>query len=352
MSLPKRLRPGQTHTTTRRISERRPLLKPLPEINEIVLYALGVAQLRHPNVELHAAMIEANHKHDALTDDPALAQLPDFYRNYHSLVARAVNAYWGRGESLWRQGSYDHVETPDDDPLTLEEQLLYIWTNPVKDGLVERPELWPGVKFLPEDFGTELVVSKPANAFFGGKLPDDYEPTDPAARKRWRAKRRGKQPKPARGSPSTRKQPKPKPKRKRNRSKLPDEVTIKITPPPGYEHMSLTEVRAHFRARLDARVEELHRERDGRPFMGIAAVLAQDPHKSVGETSPSFARNPRIAGRRRLKSFFERLAELVEWRQRYRDALLRWRSGDRRARFPYGSYALPRMHGALVVAPP
>ena len=350
MSLPKRLRPGQTHTTTRRVSERRPLLRPIPEINEIVLYALGVAQLRHPGVELHAAMVEPNHKHDALTDDHTLAQLPDFYRNYHSLVARAVNAYWGRGEALWCQGSYDNVETPEDDPATLEEQLLYIWTNPVKDGLVERPEDWPGVRFLPEDFGTEIVVSKPANAFFGGKLPDDYEPADPVARKRWRAKHRGK-----RSSPNTAKgkqQPKRKPKRKRNRSKLPDEVTIKITPPPGYEHLPLEEIRAHFRARLDARVEEIHRERNGRPFMGVAAVLAQDPHKPVGETAPSFTRNPRIAGRRRLKAFFERLRELVEWRQRYREALLRWRAGDRRAAFPFGSYSMPRMHGALVVAPP
>ena len=347
MTFPTRLLPGQTHAVSRRVSERRPLLKPVAAINEIVLYALGVAQLRCPGVQVHAAMVEANHKHDQVTDAPEKAQLPDFYRNYHALVARAVNAYWGRGESLWCQGSYDNVETPDDQR-TLEEQLLYLWTNPVKDGLVARPEDWPGVMFLPEDFGTEITVSKPAHAFFGGRLPDDYEPTHPASRKRWRARRRGKRK--HGGYNRGKKQPAPKPKR--NRSKLPDEVTITITPPPGYEHMPIEEVREHFRALLDARVEEIHRERQGRPFMGVAKILAQDPFRPVGDTYPSFARNPRIAGRRRLKAFFERLRELVEWRQLYRAALLRWRAGDRAVEFPPGSYLMQRMHGALVAAPP
>ena len=59
---------------------------------------------------------------------------------------------------------------------------LYTWTNPVKDWLVERPEDWPGVKFLPKDFGRTFTATRPDEAFFGGRLPDDWEPTDPSAR--------------------------------------------------------------------------------------------------------------------------------------------------------------------------
>ena len=90
----------------------------------------------------------------AATDDQA--ELSDFFRDFHSLVARGLNAYYGRGENLWAPGSFGNVEVHGNP--SLEDQLLYLWTNPVKDGLVARPEDWPGVKFLPEDFGVRLIA--------------------------------------------------------------------------------------------------------------------------------------------------------------------------------------------------
>jgi hypothetical protein len=47
------------------------------------------------------------------------------------------------------------------------------------------------------------------------------------------------------------------------------------------------------------------------------------------------------------------LEELVRWRGRYREALLRWRAGEHDVDFPYGAYWLPFFHGAQTSrAPP
>jgi len=345
VTLPRRLVPGQLHTTTRRVIERRFLLKPTPEVNEIVLYCLGLALSRYPGVRLHATLVEANHKHDACSDASPESQLPDFYRTYHSLVARALNARYGRGENFWRTGSYDQVEVHGRE--ALEDQLLYLWANPVQDGLVATPDEWPGVKFLPEDFGREITVARPEGAFFGGRRPAGWEPPEPLEQppsRRGRGRHRGGVGR--RGRPRER-APRPP---QAERSSLPETVTFTVHPPPGYEHMALDEVRAHFRDLLDRHVAQVHEERRAaglHGFMGVERILAQDPRESAGDTFPAFARNPRIA----CKDTEHRqglLAELRAWRVRYREVLERWCAGRRRAVFPAGTYWLPRFHGARV----
>ena len=71
--------------------------------------------------------------------------------------------------------------------------------------------------------------------------------------------------------------------------------------PPGYGHMTVEEVRAHFRKLLDARVKEIQDERAalGLGYLGKEAILAQDPFESAGDTFPTFGRNPRVACRDR-----------------------------------------------------
>ncbi len=368
MTVPRRLVPGRTHAVTRRTAGRCFFLRPSERVNQIVLYAIGVALQRNPGVSLHAATWESNHVHSSLTDDSEESGLSDYFRDLHSLTARALNCHFGRGENLWCDGSYDNVEIASRH--TLEEQLLYLWVNPVQDGLTATPEAWPGVKFLPEDFGRTFTVEKPDEAFFGGRRPADWEPTYPPARRALRAqrrrereelrrreklrdRRRGRGPRRSRQlgrQRRRRKQPAPRPPRRRDTA-LPERVTFTIDPPPGYEHMSLEEVRAHFRALLDARVEQVHAERAAEGlthFMGRRAILAQDPLASAGETWPTFARNPRVAERDR-QSRVALLKGLQTWRWRYREALDAWRGGKRDVVFPLGSYWLPRFHGALVV---
>ena len=81
MTLPRRLLPGRTYSTTRRTARRVFFLTPSPEVNAIVRYALGVALMRHPQIALFALMANANHVHAVLDDrgdgsEPS--QLPAF----------------------------------------------------------------------------------------------------------------------------------------------------------------------------------------------------------------------------------------------------------------------------------
>ena len=373
MTVARRLVPRQTHFVTRRARGRCAYLLPTPEVKAIVLYALGRAQQLAPGVQLHACTLEVTHKHDGMTDSPGTSQLSPFLREFHSLTARALNCHYGRGENLWRSESYDNVEVhtePD-----LEEQLLYVWCQPVRDGLTPTPDEWPGVLFFPEDLGTTITVRKPDEAFFGGRRPTDWEPTHPPARRAHRAelrrrrdadRRREKETDRAQGrsrarrrhlrAEQERRQRKERAaaRPRRDRSTLPDEVTITISPPPGYEDWPIEEVRAHFRARLDERVAQLHAERqaEGRThFMGLERAMAQDPMSSVGDTFPSFKRNPRIACKDRdLRRAL--LRGLQQWRSDYHQALERWRDLDREVRFPWGAYWIPHFHGAETSDPP
>jgi hypothetical protein len=145
------------------------------------------------------------------------------------------------------------------------------------------------------------------------------------------------------------------PRPHRDRSTLPDEVTFQIHFPPGYEHLTPDEIRAHFRRLLEERIAAIHEERqaEGRTrYMGVAAILDQSPTESSGSTFPDFGRNPTIA----CKNKKSRVAALIDkkaWRARYREIRAEWRKGNRDVIFPAGSYDLPQLRGAAVErAPP
>ena len=382
MSLPRRLVPGQTHTVTRRTARRAALLRPSPKVNQILLYCLGVAQHNNPGATLFTLVAMANHLHLTVVDEPAEAgeagpdappersALPGFFRDLHSLAARGLNAHYGRAESLWSNpGSYDNVEVHQRE--ALERQIVYQMANPVQAGLVERPGDWPGVSFLPEDFGTSIVVERPDESFFGGRRPQGWLPTyGPARRAVVRQRRRAAEERArqerardlARGRSlrrhrqlaverERRRQRDAKPRyRRRSRARLPDRVTVTIARPPGYDGWTLDEVRAHYRRLLDQRVAEIHAERRAQgktDFAGAAAILALNPRDSLArDTFPTFATNPRLCGSGPIFRALRR--GLRAWRARYRAAYLAWRAGARGVVFPLGSYGVPRFHGALV----
>src|SRR5690606_12627907 len=354
----RRLIPSQGHTVCRGTRSRTLFLNPSSLVNSVVLYCLGLAQERH-GVAVHAATFESTHYHLGITDTAERSRLSDFERDLNVNVARALKAHYGRGENLWRNpGSYDNTEVhtaPD-----LEDQLCYVWAQVVKDGLVETPEAWEGVRFLPEDMGRTLVIPKPEGAFFGSRKPKGWEPTYGPAREELRrlrrrlrqeARRRMNARDRARGPSRRRRRRKEKeraPRPVRHRSTLPEQVKLTISPPPGYEHMSLDEVRAYFRNRLDAYLGVVMAEREAEgltTFLGRAAIKAEDPRDSLGDTFPTFARNPRIACKD-PKLRVALLDGLVAWRGSVRAALARWKGGDRSATFPHGTYWMVRFHGA------
>jgi hypothetical protein len=391
MSLPRRLIPGRVFATSRRTVDRALLLTPTPQVTKIVGYGLGRALSLTPSVKVLAYFTNTTHPHGLFLpaghpDGPSEASelerpsgLPQVLGVAHSLIARALNTHYGRGGALWDDRACSCVEVIG--PETIEEQLLHVWTQPVKDGLVSDPYRWPGFKIMPEDLGRQITIPRPKGAFFGGRRPGNVLPTDPDAladvmswlareeresralerqRRREELKKKGgrltkreKKLEARREDKRVREQQRrdlaPEGKPRRDRSRLPEFVTFEVGVPPGYESWPIEKVRAHFRRLLDERVRSIQREfaAAGRPFKGLDRVLAEDPNRSAGPTLPTFGLNPRVACKDK-DTRIDALRSLHTWRTAMRDTYLAWRDGERDVVFPRGAYGIWHDHGALV----
>jgi REP element-mobilizing transposase RayT len=92
-------------------------------------------------IHLHAAVIMPDHTHllfTALRDAEGWTfALPEILRAIKGASARSVNKLTGRTGPVWQDESFDHVLRGDE---TLRETIDYIRQNPVRKGLVEKPE--------------------------------------------------------------------------------------------------------------------------------------------------------------------------------------------------------------------
>jgi len=104
-------------------------------------------------ISLHAAVIMPDHVHllfTALRDtDGWTFALPEILRAIKGVSARSINKLNGRSGPVWQDESFDHVLRGYE---SLRETIEYIRQNPVRRGLVQKPEdypwLWidPGIK--------------------------------------------------------------------------------------------------------------------------------------------------------------------------------------------------------------
>jgi REP element-mobilizing transposase RayT len=292
VTAPRRILPGTVYLITRRCSERRFFLRPSAETNELLLYLLALGARRH-DIRLHSFCFLSNHYHLVLSDPNAL--LPAFMRYLNSLVARALNASIGHFESLWaKDGSYSAVEPLE--PGDIVAKAAYTLANPVAAGLVRTGAEWPGLRTSPEQLGSTKLVARKPKGFFDPK------------------------------------------------GHLPDTVELELTTPPGFASA------AEFRSLVTAAVVELeqeHREEvaaEGRRFVGVARVLAQNPFARPASSEPRFGLKPRVAARDKWKRI-ERLVQLGSFASSYRKAFAAWRSGARDVLFPAGTYLMRVLYG-------
>ncbi len=287
MSLPRRVVPGATVLVSRRCEKRRFLLRPDDYVTQVFLYCLAYAAATC-NIVVHGFVALSNHFHLLVTDPDGV--LPVFMERFDGLLARTLNAYWGRWESFFAPGSYGDVrlETPED----CIAKLVYILTNPVKAGLVDHSRRWTGATSVRWKYGESRTFSRPDGGFFGPN------------------------------------------------SALPAEVTLRLAPLPGFESRAAeldglvreaviereTEIRAEFRA-------------EGRPFKGMKEVLSCDPEGHPRTREPRRRMNPRVAGLDRDVRL-EAIAGWTSFVRDYRKARDEYMQGNHGAVFPEGTWLM------------
>ena len=278
MSRPRCILPGTSYLVTRRCSERRFLLRPDPQVRQLFRFCLARASARS-GVVLHAYVAMSNHYHLVVTDPEG--RLPEFQHWLDAYLAKTINLFRGRRESLWAPGSYSAVRLVDSEDI--HQKLLYLYLNPVSAGLVRSLADWPGAKSLPGDCGRSCLIERP----------------------RWFFRRKGD---------------------------VPPECALTLVAPAGVDVQRLERERVEIETELRRR----HRQRGWR-FLGARRVTQQSPNASPSNPEPTRRLNPSIAAGDRWR----RIEALQQWKAflgAYREAWRAFCSGQRGVRFPPGTY--------------
>ncbi len=124
-----------------RVFQGRHLLRPHPELNDLILGVVGRAQTLFQKVELFAIVVMSNHLH-AIARGPA-DELP-FFIGY---VKREISLRFGsRPDIDWHGGMWhEYIATALPTAESQVRCLRYILSQSVKENLCGRPQDWPGV---------------------------------------------------------------------------------------------------------------------------------------------------------------------------------------------------------------
>ena len=100
---------------------------------------------------LHAAVVMPEHAHLLLTpmqdENGWVYRLPAILKSIKGASARAVNKLTNISGPVWQEESFDHVLRSQE---SLAEKLEYIRQNPVRRGLVRKPEDYPWLWVEPD----------------------------------------------------------------------------------------------------------------------------------------------------------------------------------------------------------
>lgn len=289
--------PGRTYFISRRCTQRQFLLRPDKDVDQIYLYCLGEAALRY-ELTLHAWMPMSNHQHLEARDNRG--NFPAFLAHLNKMLAKALNAHWGRWENLWATEQPNAVYLIDANDRF--DKLIYILANPVNDHLVERASDWPGATSLTQVLSGKSITVKRPRGFFSEDGP------------------------------------------------MPEEVTLRAERPEGFENLTQAEwsklvldaIGAAERVARDERVEKKIR------VLGRKNVLRAHHTDRPSTVEPRKGLRPNVACKN-PEGRIRALAALRAFRIEYRAMFKRWIARVKDVVFPAGTYRL--LHFGVPCAP-
>lgn len=290
---------GALVEVTCRTVQGRFLLKPSRELRSLVIGVLARAK-RLYRVELHAFVFLSNHYHLLVTVDNA-QQLARFMNYLNSNLAREAGRLFVWREKFWGRRYQAIVISAEESAQT--DRLRYVLSHGCKEGLVARPQEWPGAHSV-----EALMEGKPLQGYWFDRTRE-YE-----ARAR---------------------------QEEFERFEYATKETIRLEPLPCWRHLS----EEGYKDQVGELIHEIELETanrhagDGTRPLGVRTILAQHSHD-----------RPRILKKGSAPLFHavskavrREMVEAYRWFLcAYREAAERLSAGDPMVNFPEGSFP-PRL---------
>ena len=227
--------PGVVYEITSRTLQERFLLRPSVLVRDVTIGIIERGRQRY-GVRVHAFHYMSNHCHLLISADTA-DQFYGFLSYVNGLIARKVGPMNGWRGLLW--GGRARI-IPILDDVALVQRLRYIMSHGVKEGLVASALDWPGASSNPGLLG------------------------DMKLRGTWVDQN---------GLRAARRQ-----RAQVSANEFTSHPVLELSPIPCWSHLSPEDLRARHRQLADEIEEEARVARKGAPVLGVAAVLATDPH--------------------------------------------------------------------------
>jgi putative transposase len=283
-------------------------LLPDAQVNQIVGGIIAKYQEMF-RVLIYAYIALGNHIH-LLVQAPK-KNLWKFEQAVNREVAKRINRLRNRRGHFWERRYDEQLVAERSDII---EALIYVLLNAVNHGLVEHPSLWPGLNCY-----QQLLDGKDRTFRFTNFTA--YQ----------KAKRKAA----SRGT-------------KVNIRDFQTEHTLRLSPAPQFEGLSQEQRREEIQKLITENVARIKKERkaNGQGFLGREAVIRQhfsDLPRSVKRRPRPICYTKSWEGKKNFMSWF------FPWLESYRQASVRFRSGNFQVQFP--EYCLmPPLHYSPLAA--
>jgi REP element-mobilizing transposase RayT len=280
---------------TCRTIQGRALLRPSAELNALVVGVLGRALDMYRDVRIHAFAFMSDHVHVLLSVPDALV-LSQFMNHFNSNVAREAGRLHDWREGFWAR-RYTAIVVADEESQVA--RLRYVLAQGTKEGLVARPTEWPGANC--------------ARALaFGGRVFGTWID---------RTKQSGAQKPGAETSQHT------------------IRYEVPLTPLPCWRGLPPSQLHGRCRTMMSDIARAAAEQRQGKPPLGRAAILAMNPHERLAAVKLRPAPLVHAASEEVRVAFREEYRSFVAAFYSASEGLASGNAGDA---FPLGSFP-PRL---------